>query len=73
MTPFTSSPLVDPPPPAPLQQAPLPADLDGSHSPQERTSDIFVSFKLRNITAEFPTVSHGSIAPMSYLYGNHNY
>ena len=61
MTPFTTSPLVDPPPPPPLQHAPPPPDYDGPHAPLERTSDIFVSFKLRNITAEFPTVSHGDI------------
>lgn len=30
---------------------------NGSHYPDERFLDVIVHFKLRNITAEFPTVS----------------
>lgn len=63
MTPFTSlrSPPVQVQPPQqtpPLKEAPPPQQLDGPHIPKERTIDIFVSFKLRSITAEFPTVSY---------------
>ena len=63
MTPFTSgllSPPIEVQPPqqgVPLKEAPPSQHLDGPHPPKERTIDIFVSFKLRGITAEFPAVS----------------
>ena len=40
-----------------LTETPPPQPYEGSHVPEERTIDIFVNFKLRKITAEFPTVS----------------
>lgn len=63
MTTFNSSPLSPPvkvpapEPLPPLTEAPPSQQPDEPHPPQERTIDIFVSFKLRGITAEFPTVS----------------
>lgn len=44
-------------PAAPLKEAPLPQHYNGSHQPELRTINIFVKFRLRNIVAEFPTVS----------------
>ena len=64
MTPFKSGfpcpPSDTEPTPPPLSKAPVPPSLQqwqGPHTPQERTINIFVSFKLRTICAEFPTVS----------------
>ena len=63
MTPFNSNlpcPPVDPQTAQPPLTEALPPDqTDGPHPPRERTVDIFVVFKLRKITAEFPTVSGG--------------
>lgn len=63
MTPFTSD-LPSPPfevqfpqQRVPLKNATPSQHLDQPHPPKERTIDIFVSFKLRHITAEFPAVS----------------
>lgn len=59
MSPFTSNvpsapPCADETVSPPLSKAPAAAQYDGPHEPAERTIDITVSFKLRNVTAEFP-------------------
>ena len=47
------------PDPPHLGSAPLADPPEGPHEPQERTVCVYVDFKLRNVTAEFPTVSKG--------------
>ncbi len=47
------------PPPPHLNSAPPPDPPTGSHEPGERTLWMYVDFRLKNITAEFPTVGKG--------------
>ena len=59
MTPFDSSDPSSPPTAdevvnTPLSKAPNSAPYSRPHEPAERTIDIFICFKLRNVTAEFP-------------------
>ena len=52
-----SEPLPQRLPPPHLIDAPPPSSLEGSSELKERALNVYVEFKLRNITAEFPTVS----------------
>lgn len=61
-TPQTVSETPDPPH---LGSAPLPDPPEGPHEPQERTVCVYVDFKLRKITAEFPTVSLMSLVSLA--------
>lgn len=52
-----------------LVSAPPPPD--GSREPDERTLCLFIDFKLRNITAEFPTVSQDTAVAMTTYICTH--
>ena len=56
------------PHPPHLGEAPPPDPPAGSHEPAERTISVYVDFRLKNITAEFPTVSESGVSFEYKLY-----
>lgn len=68
-----AAPPTSQPCPPHLKEATPPEPYSGQDEPAERTMDIFVSFKLQHITAEFPTVRAIMHALLSAIVGSFLY